>query len=91
MSRRGAFLSGIAAAGLSSPMVAHACSVCGGNAMGTDPGAGFNSSILFLLSMPYAVVGVIAGWLMYSYWRGSGTRRKRPLRTYTAAMEKKQG
>lgn len=91
MSRRGAILSGIAAAGLSSPMVAQACSVCGGNAIGTDPGAGFNSSILFLLSMPYAVVGVIAGWLMYRYWRGSGDRRKRPLGPYAATMEKEKG
>ncbi len=91
MSRRGAFLSGIAAAGLSFPMVAQACSVCGGNTIGTDPGAGLNTSILFLLSMPYAVVGVIAGWLMYSYWRGSAHRRKKPLGPYAAAMEKKQG
>ncbi|MFQ5802622.1 MAG: hypothetical protein ACE5JQ_06990 [Candidatus Methylomirabilales bacterium] len=44
--------------------------------MGTDPGTGFNLSILFLLLMPFAVVGAIAGWVIYSYWRASGHRRK---------------
>ena len=90
MGRRGVFLSGIVVAGLSSPMVAQACSVCGGNAIGTDPGPGFNSSILFLLSMPYAVVGVIAGWLVYRYWRVSGHRRKGSLGPYAGVMERKK-
>jgi hypothetical protein len=81
----------IVGAAMLSPVTALACSVCGGNAIGTDPGAGFNSSILFLLSMPYAVVGVIAGWLMYRYRRGSGHRRKGSLGPYAGVMEKKKG
>jgi hypothetical protein len=57
------------------PAAGHACSVCGGAAMGTDPGTGFNTSIAFLLAMPYVVVGVIAGWLLYRYRRASAQRR----------------
>lgn len=71
--------------------IASACSVCGGKAIGTDPGAGFNSSILFLLSMPYAVAGVIAGWLIYTYWRAAGRRRKRAPVPSTASIETESG
>ena len=71
-----------------SPFTAQACSVCGGAALGTDPGAGFNSSILFLLTMPFAVVGVIAGWLIYAYWRASGRREKRTIVPYVAPIQK---
>lgn len=62
-------LMGIAGAVALGPSAAHACSVCGGPAVGTDPGTGFHSSILFLLSMPYVVVGVIVGWLIYVHRR----------------------
>lgn len=68
------------------PGIADACSVCGGFAMGTDPGAGFNWSILFLLGMPYAVVGAIAGWLVYTHRRTFGPResnRARPRLAWT--------
>ncbi|MFQ5989472.1 MAG: hypothetical protein ACE5K9_06120 [Candidatus Methylomirabilales bacterium] len=81
----------IVGAAVVGPVTALACSVCGGNAIGTDPGAGFNSSILFLLSMPYAVFGVIAGWLIYRYWRGSGHRRKSTPIPYPASIEKQSG
>ncbi|MFQ5990626.1 MAG: hypothetical protein ACE5K9_12000 [Candidatus Methylomirabilales bacterium] len=81
----------ISAAVLLSFAAANACSVCGGKAIGTDPGAGFNSSILFLLSMPYAVAGVIAGWLIYTYWRAAGRRRKRPPVPSTASIEAESG
>lgn len=70
------------------PVSAWACSVCGGTAIGTDPGAGFNTSLLFLLSMPYAVVGVIAGWLIYRYRRVSGRRRKKPGFPYVALTKR---
>ena len=49
------------------PAAGHACSVCGGAAMGTDAGTGFNTSLFFLIAMPYVVVGAIAGWLLYRY------------------------
>lgn len=67
-------LLGIAGVSMFSPVAAQACAVCGGAAIGTDPGTGFNSSILFLLSMPYVVLGAIAGWLIYTYRRASGRR-----------------
>ncbi|MFQ5839385.1 MAG: hypothetical protein ACE5HK_01525 [Candidatus Methylomirabilales bacterium] len=56
--------------------------------MGTDPGAGFNWSILFLLAMPYAVVGAIAGWLIYTYWCASDHRQKDVPVHYLVSMEK---
>jgi hypothetical protein len=59
-----------------SPYIAQACSVCGGSAMGTDPGTGFNTSIFFLISMPYVLVGAIAGWLVYKHWRPSSRRHE---------------
>jgi hypothetical protein len=63
------------------PAAGHACSVCGGSAMGTDPGGGFNTSIAFLLAMPYVVVGTIAAWLLYRYRRASGQRRRAPAQS----------
>ncbi|MFQ5960838.1 MAG: hypothetical protein ACE5MG_05540 [Candidatus Methylomirabilales bacterium] len=60
-----------------SPFTALACSVCGGSAMGTDPGTGFNTSILFLLSMPFLVLGVIGGWLIYTFRRASSQQHRR--------------
>ena len=81
----------ISVAVLLSFAIANACSVCGGKAIGTDPGAGFNSSILFLLSMPYAVGGLIAGWLIYTYWRASGRRRKGAPVPSTASIETESG
>ncbi len=66
------------------PAVGHACSVCGGAAMGTDAGTGFNTSLFFLIAMPYVVVGAIAGWLLYRYWRASGRRRRAPAQHLTS-------
>lgn len=66
------------------PAAGHACSVCGGAAMGTDPGTGFNASVYFLLAMPYVVVGAIAGWLLYRYRRASGERKKAPAPRLTS-------
>ena len=33
-------------------------------------GSGFNWSILFLMAVPYAVVGAVGGWLFYRYRAG---------------------
>jgi len=66
------------------PAAGHACSVCGGAAMGTDAGTGFNTSLFFLIAMPYVVVGAIAGWLLYRYWRASGQRRRAPAQHLTS-------
>ena len=64
-------LAGLAAA--LAPALACACAVClTGDG---DPTANaFNWSVLFLMATPYAVVGSIAGWLVYSYRRAAVKR-----------------
>lgn len=50
------------------PALALACSVCLGGADGNDPLTdAFNWSVLFLMAMPYATVGSIAGWIFYRH------------------------
>jgi hypothetical protein len=50
------------------PALALACSVCLGGADGNDPLTdAFNSSVLFLMAMPYAIVGSIGGWIFYRH------------------------
>lgn len=63
--------------------VAHACAVCGHSTTPGDPlGQGFYWGMLFLLAMPFAVVGTIGGWLAYWYWRaGRSGRAGAPLRS----------
>jgi hypothetical protein len=46
------------------PVLAHACAVCGGS-----EDNGYFWGMLFLMSMPFTVVGLIGGWLLYSYRR----------------------
>ncbi len=55
------------------PALVGACAVClTGDG---DPTANaFNWSVLFLMATPYAVVGSIAGWLVYSYRRAAAKR-----------------
>jgi hypothetical protein len=56
------------------PFVVQACSVC---ISGSDPAAdAFNSSVLFLMVIPYLVVGSIAGGLFYAYRRGLAKREQ---------------
>ena len=49
------------------PGTAQACAVCFG---GDDALAGFTVSWLFLMMMPFAVVGAIGGWLYWMHRRG---------------------
>ena len=49
------------------PAVVLACPACSKALEGTDVGAGFNASILFMIIMPFALVGVMAGGLSYRY------------------------
>src|SRR5919108_1662679 len=59
------------------PSIVNACSVCltGAN----DPTAdAFNWSVFFLMAMPYAVVGTIAGWLFYAYRPSAAKQAKQP-------------
>jgi len=55
------------------PALAHACAVCW-TGEGDPTADAFNWSILFLMATPYAVVGSIAGWLVYSYRRAAAKR-----------------
>ena len=57
------------------PTIANACSVCLTGA--GDPTAdAFNASVFFLMAMPYAVVGSIAGGLIFVYRRALKRRDK---------------
>ena len=69
---------GVLTACFALPSLAHACSVCltGAN----DPTAdAFNWSVFFLMAMPYAVVGTIAGWLFYTYRRSAAKQAKQQI------------
>ena len=49
------------------PALAMACAVC----VGSSPAdQGYFWGVLFLMSMPFTVGGLIGGWLVYAYWRG---------------------
>lgn len=51
-----------------------------------DPlGAGFNVSILFLMSMPFVLVGSVGAWFGYMYRRQR--RRKPPLHVLRTPRE----
>ena len=46
------------------PTAAHACAVCGG-----AEDNGYFWGMLFLMSMPFTVVSLVGGWLLYTYRR----------------------
>jgi hypothetical protein len=57
---------------LALPSIGLACPVC----VGSSPGDyGYFWGVLFLMSMPFTVAGLIGGWLIYAYHR---SRRQRP-------------
>jgi len=65
------------AAALLIPALAEACAVCWIGASSPDHDAlarGFYWGLLFLMAMPFAVVGSIAGWLFYTHRRANGSR-----------------
>lgn len=49
------------------PTLAQACAVCVGS---SAEDAGYFWGVLFLMAMPFAVGGLIGGWLWYHYRRG---------------------
>ena len=74
----------IAAIALLIPALAEACAVCwiGGSSPDHDATAlGFYWGLLFLMVMPFAVVGSIAGWLFYTHRRAHGSRKKAPIQS----------
>ncbi len=68
-----------AAGGLLSPMDAHSCAVCWGLPADDSSSRGATWGILFLMAMPFTIVGSIGGWLLYKYRRPE--RRNRGQRT----------
>jgi hypothetical protein len=53
---------------LTLPTLAQACAVC----VGSSPeDAGYFWGVLFLMSMPFAVAGLIGGWVWYHFRRGA--------------------
>ena len=60
---------------MTNPLAVYACAVCVTGA--GDPTAdAFNWSVLFLMAMPYLVVGSIAGGLFYTYRRTAAKREQ---------------
>jgi hypothetical protein len=66
---------GVATALMTNPLAAHACAVCVTGA-GDPTTDAFNWSVLFLMAMPYLVVGSIAGGLFYTYRRTAAKREQ---------------
>jgi hypothetical protein len=56
-------------------LLVHACAVCVTGA-GDPTTDAFNWSVLFLMAMPYLVVGSIAGGLFYTYRRTAAKREQ---------------
>ena len=70
-----------AAIALLSPVTAHACAVCIGSSPNDPFSRGINLGILFMMIMPFAVAGLIGGWLFYMYrpWRSAKPRSEEPF------------
>jgi len=65
--------------GLLGPGASHAlaqgCAMCG-TALKDDPtGRAISWSVLFLMAAPYTVVGLVGGYIFYSYRRAAADRR----------------
>jgi hypothetical protein len=57
------------------PAGAQACAMCG-SALTDDPlGRAFSWSILFMMAVPYTVIGAAGAWLYYMYRRAPGRPR----------------
>jgi len=64
------------------PTLPIACAVC----MGSSPAdRGYFWGVLFLMSMPFTVGGLVGGWLIYAYWGG----RRSPFTTSAAKIPKR--
>lgn len=62
-----ALMLGVELIALTIPTLAAACAVC----MGSSPAdRGYFWGILFLMSMPFTVAGLVGSWLVYEYRRG---------------------
>ena len=56
------------------PHVAQGCPMCEAAVDGAKDqlGRGLNVSIAFMMSMPFALLGSVGGWLFYMNWRERG-------------------
>ena len=68
-----------AAVGALAPVDAHACSVCWDLSSNDLSSRAMNWSILFLMAMPFTIVGSIGGWLVYKYRHAPKAERQRPV------------
>ena len=66
-----------AAVGALAPVDAHACSVCWDSSNDLSSRA-MSWSILFLMAMPFTIVGSIGGWLVYKYRHSSRAEGQQP-------------
>ena len=56
--------------------VAQGCAMCGGSFAPNDPATkAINTSVIFLLLMPYTMLAAVSGWLYLRYRRTSSRRR----------------
>ena len=60
------------------PIDVQACPLCVESLKDSNLGRGFNTSILFLLMMPFALVGSIGGGLYFYVRRHSQSRQELP-------------
>lgn len=67
--------------------IAQGCAMCATYlSNGTDPRAeAFKVSIMFLMAMPFLVVGCAGGWIAWMYWRSRPPRSE--LRVLRAERE----
>jgi hypothetical protein len=65
---------------------AQGCAMCATYLNGTDPRSdAFKTSILFLMTMPFLIVGTVGGWILWMYRRKS--IRRPELRLLRAERE----
>lgn len=57
--------------------LAQGCAMCNTLVGGPgDPlGHGINTSIVFLMAMPFALTASVGAWIAYMYWRGGTVER----------------
>ena len=78
---------------LAAPGAARAqCAMCEGSAAaGSDSGASYNHSTLFMLSMPYLLLGGIGGYVVYAFRRSRNGAPAAPEIDSPTEEEKEQG
>jgi hypothetical protein len=54
--------------------LAQGCAMCGTALKDDTLGRAFSWSVLFLIAAPYSVVGLLGGYIFYSYWRPARRR-----------------